>query len=106
MIDAGTAEHDGDYREECFAMLAGVISRMARRRGGIDDIEAALIAEAIASAWDESGNAADLGTVRKNLEARSDRAPQTWRPRSAPGVRAAPWGGCSRVPTCPTWRTP
>ncbi len=73
MIDAGTANHDGDYREECFAMLAGVIGRMARRRGGIDDIEAALIAEAIAAAWDEGGNAADLGTVRKNLEGRSDR---------------------------------
>ncbi len=73
MIDAGTAEHDGDYREECFAMLAGVIGRMARRRGSIDDIEAALIAEAIASAWDEAGNDADLGTVRKNLEGRDDR---------------------------------
>ena len=73
MIDAETASHDGDYREECFAMLAGVIGRMARRRGGIDDIEAALIAEAIAAAWDEAGNGANLGTVRKNLEARSDR---------------------------------
>ena len=73
MIDAGTAAHDGDYREECFAMLAGVIGRMARRRGSIDDIEAALIAEAIAAAWDEAGNDADLGTVRKNLEARDDR---------------------------------
>ena len=73
MIDAGTAAHDGDYREECFAMLAGVIGRMARRRGSIDDIEAALIAEAIATAWDEAGNDADLGTVRKNLEARDDR---------------------------------
>ena len=73
MIDAGTAAHDGDYREECFAMLAGVIGRMARRRGSIDDIEAALIAEAIAAAWDEAGNEADLGTVRKNLEARDDR---------------------------------
>ena len=62
MIDAETANHDGDYREECFAMLAGVIGRMARRRGGIDDIEAALIAEAIAAAWDEEGNAADLGS--------------------------------------------
>ena len=72
MIDAETANHDGDYREECFAMLAGVIGRMARRRGGIDDIEAALIAEAISAAWDEAGNGADLGTVRKNLEARSD----------------------------------
>ena len=73
MIDAGTAEHDGDYREECFAMLAGVIGRMARRRGSIDDIEAALIAEAIAAAWDEAGNDADLGTVRKNLDGRDDR---------------------------------
>ena len=54
-------------------MLAGVIGRMARRRGGIDDIEAALIAEAISAAWDEAGNGADLGSVRKNLEARSDR---------------------------------
>ena len=54
-------------------MLAGVIGRMARRRGSIDDIEAALIAEAIAAAWDEAGNDADLGTVRKHLEARDDR---------------------------------
>ena len=73
MIDAGTANRDGDYREECFAMLAGVIGRMCRRRGSIDDIEAALIAEAIASAWDEKGNEADLGTVRNNLDARDDR---------------------------------
>ena len=73
MIDAGTANHDGDYREECFAMLAGVIGRMARRRGGIDDIEAALIAEAIAAAWDEAGNDADLGTVRGHLAKRDDR---------------------------------
>ena len=35
MIDAGTAAHDGDYREECFAMLAGVVGRMCRRRGAI-----------------------------------------------------------------------
>ena len=73
MIDAETAAHDGDYREECFAMLAGVVGRMCRRRGVIDDIEAALIDEAVAAAWDEAGNAADLGTVRKHLEARSDR---------------------------------
>ena len=53
-------------------MLAGVIGRMCRRRGGIDDIEAALIAEAIAAAWDEAGNGADLGTVRTHLEARED----------------------------------
>ena len=50
MIDAGSAARDGDYREECFAMLAGVLSRMCRRRGSIDDIEAALVNEAIAAA--------------------------------------------------------
>ena len=84
MIDAGTANHDGDYREECFAMLAGVIGRMARRRGGIDDIEAALIAEAIAAAWDEAGNDADLGTVRgPSGEARRP-------PRCRHGDRARP----------------
>ena len=73
MIDAATAAHDGDYREECFAMLAGVVGRMCRRRGSIDDIEAALIDEGVAAAWDEAGNGADLGTVRKHLEARDDR---------------------------------
>ena len=73
MIDASTAARDGDYREECFAMLAGVVGRMCRRRGAIDDIEAALIDEAIARAWDEAGNGADLGTVRTHLDARDDR---------------------------------
>ncbi len=73
MIDAGTAAHDGDYREECFAMLAGVIGRMCRRRGSIDDVEAALIADAIAAAWDEAGIEADLGAVRRHLQARDDR---------------------------------
>ena len=73
MLDADTAERDSDYREECFAMLASVVSRMCRRRGAIDDIEAALIDEAIAGAWDEAGNAADLATVRARLEARGDR---------------------------------
>ena len=73
MIDSAAAQADGDYREECFAMLAGVLSRMCRRRGAIDDIEAALIHEAVAAAWDESGNAADLAAVRKHLEARGDR---------------------------------
>ena len=73
MIDGETAAHDGDYREECFAMLAGVIGRMCRRRGGIDDIEAALIDEAIAAAWDEAGNGADLGTVQGHLAKRDDR---------------------------------
>ena len=73
MIDAAAAARDGDYREECFAMLAGVLGRMCHRRGAIDDVEAALIDEAIAAAWDEAGNAADLGTVRHRLEARDDR---------------------------------
>ena len=73
MIDAGTAARDGDYREECFAMLAGAVRRMCRRRGTMDDIEAALIDEAIAKAWDEAGNGAGLGTVRRHLEARGDR---------------------------------
>ena len=73
MIDADTANRDGDYREECFAMLAGVIGRMCRRRGSIDDIEAALIAEAIAQAWDKAGNGADLGSVREHLRNRDDR---------------------------------
>ena len=73
MIDAETAARDGDYREECFAMLAGVLSRMCRSRGSIDDIEAALVNEAIAQAWDKAGNAADLGTVRRHLAARGDR---------------------------------
>ena len=72
MIDAGTAAHDGDYREECLAMLAGVIGRMCRRRGSMDDIEAALVEGAIAAAWEECGNAADLGTVRKHLDSRGD----------------------------------
>ena len=91
MIDADTAAHDGDYREECFAMLAGVIGRMCRRRGAIDDIEAALIDEAIARAWDEAGNAADLGTVRKHLEARDDRRAKDM------GTALGPWcpGGAS-----------
>ena len=73
MIDAGTAADDGDYREECFSMLAGVVSRMCRRRSSIDDIEAALISGAIAAAWDEAGNEADLGTVRQHLEQKKNR---------------------------------
>ena len=102
-----TANHDGDYREECFAMLAGVIGRMARRRGGIDDIEAALIAEAIAAAWDEAGNAADLGTVRKNLEARSRPARRRHGDLPRPLVsRRRHGGGCSPEAMFPTWRTP
>ena len=73
MIDAETAARDGDYREECFTMLAAVVGRMCRRRGRIDDIEAALIDEAIARAWEEAGNEADLGAVQRGLEAAGDR---------------------------------
>ncbi len=92
MIDAETAARDGDYREECFAMLAAVIGRMCRRRGRIDDIEAALIDEAIARAWEEAGNDADLGAVQRGLEAAGDRrasdmalALGPWRPGGALG---------------------
>ena len=85
MLDAETANRDGDYREECFAMLAGVIGRMCRRRGSIDDIEAALVNEAIAAAWDEGGTGADLGTVRSNLDARDDRRAKDL------GVALGPW---------------
>ncbi len=73
MIDAEVAARDGDYREECFSMLAAVVGRMCRRRGRIDDIEAALIDEAIARAWEEAGNGADLGTVQRKLEEAGDR---------------------------------
>ena len=85
MIDAETAARDGDYREECFAMLAAVIGRMCRRRGRIDDIEAALIDEAIARAWEEAGNDADLGAVQRGLEAAGDRR------ASDLGVALGPW---------------
>ncbi len=72
MIDAAAAEADDDYREECFSMLGAVLRRMCRRQGGMDDIEAALIDGAIAEAWEEAGNNADLGHVRKRLEAHGD----------------------------------
>ena len=72
MIDAAAAAADDDYREECFSMLAGVIRRMCRRRGALDDIEAALIDEAIADAWDDAGNDADLGHVRRRLQEHTD----------------------------------
>ncbi len=73
-------------------MLAGVIGRMARRRGSVDDIEAALIAEAIAAAWDAAGNDADLGTVRTALDARDDRRAKDI------GTALGPWcpGGATR----------
>ena len=106
MIDAGTAEHDGDYREECFAMLAGVIGRMARRRGSIDDIEAALIAEAIAAAWGEAGNDADLGTVRKNLEGRDDRRAKDMATALGPWCPGGAMGRLFAGSNVPTWRTP
>ena len=73
MIDAEAAGRDGDYREECLTMLAGVVSRMCRRSGAVDDIEAALLSEAIAAAWEAGGNAADLGSVRDLLSGRGDR---------------------------------
>ena len=63
----------------------GVIGRMCRRRGAIDDIEAALIDGAIAASWDEAGNGADLGTVRKHLEARDDRRAKDM------GTALGPW---------------
>ncbi len=72
MIDAQAAEKDGDYREECFSMLAGVVRRMCRRRGAMDDIEAALIDDAIACAWNAKGNGADLGDVRLHLNGHGD----------------------------------
>ena len=85
MIDAATAAHDGDYREECLAMLAGVIRRMCRRRGTMDDIEAALIDAAITAAWETAGNEADLGTVQRHLQENGDR-------RAADmGLALGPW---------------
>ena len=73
MIDAAAAAADDDYREECFAMLAGVLRRMCKRRGGMDDVEAALLDEAVAGAWGDAGNGADLGAVKRRLEAHGDR---------------------------------
>ena len=85
MIDAAAAKRDGDYREECFAMLAGVVSRMCRSKGAVDDIEAALLSEAIAGAWDAGGNGADLGAVKRQLEQKDD-------PRAADMATAlGPW---------------
>ena len=56
-------------------MPACVIGRMARCGGwgSIEDMEAAVIAGAVATARDEQGNGADLGTVRSSLDTRSDR---------------------------------
>ena len=85
MIDAAAAARDGDYREECLAMLAAVVSRMCRRGGIADDIEAALLGEAVAAAWEEAGGGADLGAVRRRLAAKGD-------PRAADMATAlGPW---------------
>jgi len=72
MIDAAAAEADDDYREECFSMLGGVVRRMCRRHGAMDDIESALIDDAIACAWNHAGNDADLGHVRVHLSEHGD----------------------------------
>jgi len=73
MMDAATAARDADYREECLAMLAGVVRRMCRRRGALDDLEAALIDEAVGRAFTEAGHQADLGHVRQHLDTLGDR---------------------------------
>ena len=73
MMDAATAARDADYREECLAMLAGVVRRMCRRRGALDDLEAALIDEAVGSAFAQAGSEADLEHVRRGLDALGDR---------------------------------
>ena len=72
MIDAAAAEADDDYREECFSMLGGVVRRMCRRQGTMDDIESALIDDAIACAWNNAGNGADLEHVRVHLNEHGD----------------------------------
>ena len=77
-------------------MLAGVIGRMARRRGSHRRHRGGA---------DRRSHRGGLGRGRQRCrsrnrpqEPRSPRRPArkpTWRPRSAPGARAAPWGGCS-----------
>ena len=91
MIDAAVAQADDDYREECFSMLAGVVRRMCRRRGAMDDIEAALIDDAIACAWNNAGNGADLGHVRLHLNEHADARARDM------GLALGPWcpGGAS-----------
>ena len=91
MIDAAAAAGDDDYREECFSMLAGVIRRMCRRSGQVDDIEAALIDDAIACAWNAEGNDADLGHVRLHLNEHADARARDM------GLSLGPWcpGGAS-----------
>ena len=91
MIDAAAAQADDDYREECFSMLGGVVRRMCRSRGTLDDIEAALIDEAIGQAWREAGNGADLGHVQRALGEHSDQRATDM------GLALSPWcpGGAS-----------
>ena len=91
MIDAAAAQADDDYREECFSMLAGVVRRMCRRSGRVDDIEAALIDDAIACAWNAEGNNADLGHVRLHLNEHADARARDM------GLSLGPWcpGGAS-----------
>ena len=91
MIDAAVAAADDDYREECFSMLAGVVRRMCRRHGAMDDIEAALIDDAIACAWNNAGNDADLGHVRLHLNEHGDARARDM------GLALGPWcpGGAS-----------
>ena len=91
MIDAAVAQADDDYREECFSMLAGVVRRMCRRHGAMDDIEAALIDDAIACAWNNAGNGADLGHVRLHLNEHGDARARDM------GLALGPWcpGGAS-----------
>ena len=91
MIDSAAAQADDDYREECFSMLGGVVRRMCRSRGTLDDIEAALIDEAIGCAWNRAGNDADLGHVQKHLLEHTD-----GRARDM-GLALGPWcpGGAS-----------
>jgi len=92
MIDSAAAHADDDYREECFSMLAGVVRRMCRRHGAMDDIEAALIDGAIADAWEDAGNDADLGHVQRCLQDHGDARAKDmglalgpWRPGGASG---------------------
>ena len=91
MIDSAAAQADDDYREECFSMLGGVVRRMCRRQGTMDDIESALIDDAIACAWNNAGNGADLGHVRLHLNEHGDARAKDM------GLALGPWcpGGAS-----------
>ena len=77
-------------------MLAGVIGRMARRRGSHRRHRGGA---------DRRGHRGGLGRGRQRRRSRhragrtwkpvTTAAPPTWRPPSAPGARAGRWGGCS-----------